>query len=377
MISLKVTPDDTGMRLDRLLRKTLPLRSLSDIYRLIRIGHIRVNGKKTIQNYRLHETDEIVIDVDSAELVQNKTEKSGTLPDLSRTDFFKRNFAIIYEDDDLLACNKPPNLVVHPGTGHNTRDTLIDLVKSYIANPASLHTGNIYANPAELDKSLYAGIIYAKRVNNSATVTKRVDISATVTKKNSSPESVDPVLVHRIDRDTSGIILIAKNKRMLRYLHTHFRDHQLEKRYIAVCHGAPLKNKGVIEVNLIKTVERNSGMKMKVNETGMFSKSEYSVIQSNGKISLVQVIISTGRTHQIRVHLAHIGCPIIGDVRYGDKNLDNPVFSVKSVIHRLYLHAERISFIHPIDGKRVTLIAPLPEEFRKIMKFYPISTQNL
>jgi RluA family pseudouridine synthase len=322
MISLKVTPDDIGMRLDRLLRKTLPLRSLSDIYRLIRVGHIRVNGKKTIQNYRLHEMDEIVIDVDSAELVQNKTEKSGTLPDLSRTDFFKRNFAIIYEDDDLLACNKPPNLVVHPGTGHNMRDTLIDLVKSYIA------------------------------------------------KKDKSPESVDPVLVHRIDRDTSGIILIAKNKRMLRYLHTHFRDHQIEKRYIAVCHGAPIKNKGVIEVNLIKTVERNSGMKMKVNETGMFSKSEYSVIQSNGKISLVQVIIGTGRTHQIRVHLAHIGCPIIGDVRYGDKNLDNPVFSVKSVIHRLYLHAERISFIHPIDGKRVTLIAPLPEEFRQIMKFY-------
>jgi RluA family pseudouridine synthase len=319
MITIPVTPDNAGTRLDRIVRKNLPLRPLSDIYRLLRTGAIRVNGKKSQQNYRLCEGDILEMDVDAAELPSKEPHNTRALIDLTRTDFFKRNLNILFEDGDLLACDKPPGLVVHPGTGHAGNDTLIDLVKSYMA-----------------------------------------------AKKNVNPE--EPVLVHRIDRDTSGVILIAKNKRMLRYLHTHFRDHQIEKTYVAVCHGRPPKNKGVIETNLQKSVEKNSGTKMTVHETGMYSKSEYSVARSNAAISLVHVTIGTGRTHQIRVHLAHIGCPIVGDVRYGNKALDLALFARKGVDRRLYLHAAHIGFTHPIDGKKRTLSAPLPDAFLKIMK---------
>jgi 23S rRNA-/tRNA-specific pseudouridylate synthase len=107
---------------------------------------------------------------------------------------------------------------------------------------------------------------------------------------------------------------------------------------------------------------------MTVHETGMYSKSEYSVARSNAAISLVHVTIGTGRTHQIRVHLAHIGCPIVGDVRYGNKALDLALFARKGVDRRLYLHAAHIGFTHPIDGKKRTLSAPLPDAFLKIMK---------
>ena len=318
MITLAVTSDTIGMRLDRLVRKNLPLRPLSDIYRLIRVGLVKVNGKKTKQEYRLREGDSVGIDIDKSEMPRKSDSETADLRDLARTDFYKRNLSVIYEDDDLLACNKPPNLVVHPGTGHIARDSLIDLVKSYMSL------------------------------------------------KKDYREDEEPVLVHRIDRDTSGIILIAKNKRILRSLHEHFRDRDIDKTYFAACHGRPPKNKGVIEVNLVKTVEPNSGTKIRVDETGLFSKTNYSVVRSNGSITLLEVGLGTGRTHQIRVHLAHIGCPIVGDVRYGDSELDQKVFSQKKIIRRLYLHAERIGFYHPVKKKHITLSAQLPDPFLHI-----------
>ncbi len=321
MVSFKIPSDDDGARFDRILRKKLALMSLSDIYRLIRTGRARVNGKKSVQDYRVRGNDLVELDVDPAELSLSGNSGKETSSGITRTDYYKRNLKIIYEDNDLLACDKPPNLVVHPGTGHSEGATLIDLVRVYMA---------------------------------AKTAGKNV---------------AEPILVHRIDRDTSGIILIAKNKRMLRYLHTHFRDHHIDKKYFAVCHGHPSKGSGTVEANLVKTVEPNSGLKMKVDETGMFSKSDYSVIRKSRKFSLMQVTIRTGRTHQIRVHMTHIGCPIVGDVRYGDKALDLALFAGRGgAVRRLYLHASSIGFVHPLDNKRLTLSAPLPEEFDGLMR---------
>jgi RluA family pseudouridine synthase len=322
MVTFKIPSDDDGVRFDRILRKKLALMSLSDIYRLIRTGRVRVNGKKSSQESRVHANDVVELDVDAAELSLSSGVGKEVQTGLSRTDFYKRNLKIIYEDDDLLACNKPPNLVVHPGTGHGRGDTLIDLVQAYMTAKSA------------------AG-------------------------KTAMP---DPVLVHRIDRDTSGIILIAKNKRVLRFLHTHFRDHQIEKIYFAVCHGRPQKSKGTIEVGLVKTVEQNSGLKMKVDEDGDFSQSDYSIVRTTGKLSLLQVVLKTGKTHQIRVHLSHIGCPIVGDIRYGNQALDQPLFAKKGIMRRLYLHASSIGFIHPLDNKKLTLSAPMPEEFDEIIR---------
>jgi RluA family pseudouridine synthase len=260
------------------------------------------------------------MDIDQAEIPEKNMSEIESLKTLAHTDFYKRNLKIIFENENLIACNKPHNLVVHPGTGHSAHDTLIDLVKSYILN------------------------------------------------KKGPDSDGEPLLVHRIDRDTSGVILIAKNKRILRFLHTHFRDHQIDKQYIAICHGKPPKTNGTIEVNLAKTLERNTGMKVTVDENGQASQSRYCVVRSKGAFSELEVTIATGRTHQIRVHLAHIGCPIVGDVRYGNKDLDQKLFSNKNIFHRLYLHAHRISFKRPPDNKRQTLIAPLPEEFSSFMR---------
>lgn len=319
LITLRIGADDSGTRLDRLMRKRLPLIKLSEIYRSIRTGRIRINGKKTKQDYRLSENDTLEMDVNQAELPERTVSGRDALVNLSHTDFFKRNLEIIFEDEDLIACNKPPNLVVHPGTGHIAHDTLIDVIKSYV-----------------------------------------------LTKKHGDAAS-EPMLVHRIDRDTSGIVLIAKNKKALRYLHSHFRDHQIDKKYIAVCHRRPGKESGVIEAKLAKTLERNSGTKVTVDTNGQIARTLYSVVRTNGPLTELEVGIGTGRTHQIRVHLAHIGCPIVGDVRYGDKDLDKALFMSRNIFRRLYLHAHQISFIHPLGNKRLTLTAPIPDEFSEII----------
>jgi 23S rRNA pseudouridine955/2504/2580 synthase len=320
MVTIPITINEAGGRLDRLLRKKLPLKTLSDIYRMIRTGFARVNGKKVRENHRLQEGDILELRIDESELSAGKPSAGDAPADLSKTEFFRRNLKIVYEDDAIIACDKPPHIVVHSGTGHEGSATLIDLVKCYMRT--KLH----------------------------------------------KDKDADPVLVHRLDRDTSGIILIAKNKGVVRRLHERLRDHEITKQYIAVCHGWPKKEKGVIEVNLAKTLEENSGTKMSIDDHGVYSKTEYIVESSTALLSKVQLTLFTGRTHQIRVHMAHIGCPVVGDVRYGDPARDAELFNHGGIGKRLYLHAGLISFSHPQTGKKLTLTAPEPEEFAKIMQ---------
>lgn len=322
MVTIPITANEAGSRLDRLLRKKLPLKTLSDIYRMIRTGFVRVNGKKAKENLRLAEGDTLEVRIDKAELSTKTPSASAGAEraDLSKTDFYRRNLKIVFEDEAILALDKPPFLVVHPGTNHVSGATLIDLVKCYMQ-----------AKPAK-------------------------------------EKDADPVLMHRLDRDTSGIILIAKNKGIVRRLHEHLRGHEMTKQYIAVCHGRPGKEKGVIEVNLAKTLEENAGTKMSVARDGVYSKTEYSVISASASLSKIRLTIVTGRTHQIRVHMAHIGCPVVGDVRYGDPARDREQFKRSAINKRLYLHASSISFSHPQTGKKLTLTAPEPEEFIRIMR---------
>jgi RluA family pseudouridine synthase len=280
---------------------------------------VRVNGKKARENLRLAEGDTLEVRIDKAELSPTAPAATASSPDLCKTDFYRRNLKIVFEDKAILALDKPPHLVVHPGTNHISGATLIDLVKCYMRTKAGF--------------------------DNNA----------------------DPVLMHRLDRDTSGIILVAKNKGIVRTLHERLRGHEMIKQYVAVCHGKPMRDKGVVEVNLAKTLEENSGTKMSVEKNGVYSKTEYSVVSSTALLSKVKLTLHTGRTHQIRVHMAHIGCPVVGDVRYGDPARDAALFKRGGVNKRLYLHANSISFSHPQTGKNLTLTAPVPEEFVRIM----------
>jgi 23S rRNA pseudouridine955/2504/2580 synthase len=310
MVRIQIGTEESGSRLDRFLRKRFALLPLSEIYALIRKGKVRIDGKRTKQDQRLTEGSLLEVDVDPSEESKPRG-PDKSLKSIVNTDFFRRNFRIIYEDDDLLACNKPSGLVVHPGTGHLHRDTLIELAAGYLINKGCLKGGE------------------------------------------------EPALVHRLDRDTSGVILIAKNKKCLRKLHEIFRSRDVSKQYIALCHNRPPEYEGEIVLGM-------SGTKMKVSEHGQISRSRYRIVEYNNLLSKLEVILETGKTHQIRVHLAHIGAPIVGDQRYGNPQLDKKILQKK--VHRLYLHAHRIVFTHPTKGRKLTLEAAQPNEFKELMK---------
>ena len=320
MKTIKIDGDNEGVRIDRILRKELSKTSLSEIYSSIRKGNIKVNNKRVKQNYRLKAGDMIEINIAQAELTSDKKSTHKKTPSLRHTEYFKQNFKIIFEDEWLLVCDKPAGLVVHAGTKHMKQDTLIDLAKSYVGQ------------------------------------------------KSGKKRFIEPVLVHRLDRDTSGVILIAKNKRTLRYLHNNLRSNEFKKRYVALCHGIPSVKKGSIELSLIRTHERNRGMKVTVGEGGLTSRSSFRLVKSYKSVSQIEIDLHTGRTHQIRVHMAHIACPVIGDVRYGDREKDRLLFEKERGLRRLYLHAEQLSFPHPGLDRVVTFTAPVPADFLKILQ---------
>jgi len=323
MIELFAGENEAGCRLDRILRKRLRLMSLSGIYALIRTGGVRVSGRKVRQDYRLQQGDRIAIDADIGELAVPDQKAEHALSRLVSTEFFKRNFCILHEDRDILACNKPAGLVVHPGSGHLHHDTLIELASAY----------------------LLAG------------------------RKISNPEEIGPV--HRLDRDTSGVILIAKNKSAARCLHEAFRQRSLVKQYVAICHHRPPEAEGEIAVNLVRGRDKHGETTMRVRESGAPTRSMYRLEAYDGELSRVEVFLDTGKTHQIRIHCAHVGAPIVGDTRYGDSARDDLLFSRRTagVPRRLYLHAQKLEVPAGLPGgRKLSISAPLPEEFGRIMQ---------
>jgi len=317
MITITAGPSENGSRLDRFLRKRLPLLGLSQVYGLIRKGAVRIDDKKVKQDHRIKEGELIAIDVNESEF-EAEAKPQNAMAKLVRTDFFKRNFVVLYEDSGLLACDKPAGLVVHPGSGHLGHDNLIDLATAYILSKDG--------------------------------------------------EGSTPVLMHRLDRDTSGVILLAKNKGVVRLLHDDMRSGKFKKQYITVCHNRPPEFEDTITLGLKRTDRRNSGMKMQVDDDGGESSTTYKIIEYQNNLSRLEVLLHTGKTHQIRVHMSHLGAPVLGDERYGDKQLDDKLFnSKKNLNRRLYLHAHKLSFPHPLTKKSVTVTAPVPREFVSVI----------
>jgi 23S rRNA pseudouridine955/2504/2580 synthase len=320
MIKITAGPNESSVRLDRILRKKLPLMPLSSIYGLIRRGGARINGKRVKQNYRIQDGDELCIDADPSEAASPGHTDTARFERLVRTEFFKRNFRVLHEDRDVLACDKPVGLVVHPGSGHLKGDTLFDLAAAY------LMTGRKIASPDDM------------------------------------------ALVHRLDRDTSGVILIAKNKRALRGLHEEFRDRSLTKNYVAICHHRPPDHEGEIIERLERGRDRRGETTMRVDKGGLNSRTRYRLEAFDNDRSRVELFLDTGRTHQIRAHMAHAGAPLVGDVRYGDPARDDRLFASRADIpRRLYLHAWKLTVPHPSTGKPLRLVSPLPGEFMRIM----------
>jgi 23S rRNA pseudouridine1911/1915/1917 synthase len=280
---------DRGKRLDQFLRERLPQYSRARLQDWIEQGRVLVNGSPEKRSFLLKGAERI--DVEPAELAPLRAMAEDIPLD------------VLYEDADVIAINKPAGMVVHTGAGQHS-GTLVNAV---------LHRfGKLSTAGGELR----------------------------------------PGIVHRLDRFTSGVILIARNDAAHRHLAEQFASRQVEKIYLALVHGRVKNDQGRIDTPIARDPIRRVRMTARL-ASGRHASTSYQVLKRLDGFTFLQVKIGTGRTHQIRVHLSSIGHPVVGDKLYGA-----PV----STLGRYFLHAREITFTSPGTGERITLTAPLPPD---------------
>lgn len=294
---------DVGQRLDNFLMRHLRAVPKSHVYRVLRKGEVRVNGKRAKPETRLALGDRVRIPP-----VRLDDKVIESRPSHSLQAFVTQT--IIHEDSDLLIINKPAGVAVHGGSG------------------------------------LAAGVIEALRA--------------------ARPELTELELAHRLDRDTSGVLLMAKRRAALRQLHAALREREMTKRYLALVWGRWELGKKRMDAPLLTNQKQGGERVVRVHPDGQPSISTFVPEQYFGKwATLMQVEIGTGRTHQIRVHAAYAGHPVAGDEKYGDKAGNEALrqFGLK----RMFLHAQSLEFIHPGSGQVMTVTAPLGEELQAVL----------
>lgn len=299
---VEITEDNCGQRLDNFLISRLKGVPKSRIYRIVRKGEVRVNKGRKEAKFRLTEGD--VVRIPPIRVAQ-RPEQSFIPSTLKRS----LEVDILYEDDTLLVLNKPPGFAVHGGSG------------------------------------VGAGIIEGLRQLR--------------------PEAPFLELVHRLDRDTSGCLLIAKKRSVLRKLHELFRGEGIDKNYLALLSGKWARKKMLVSVPLQKNVSKGGERMVVVSQTGKPSETFFRRIKRFNEVTLVEASPKTGRTHQIRVHAAWLEHPIVGDERYGIAEV-NRKFKSRG-FKRLFLHAEKLKFEHPVTGQLLLVNAPLPAEFENLL----------
>lgn len=291
-----ISPQEAGQRIDKLLSDRFPDFSRSYFQYLLASNLVLINGKPAKKREIPQEADEIEI---SFELT----------PELS-LEPQPMDFQVLFEDEYFLAINKPPGLVVHPAPGHRTGT----FVNGLLAHCQHLSTCD---------------------------------------------DPLRPGIVHRLDKETSGVLLAVKTKEAHMAAADLFASRQMEKHYLAICCGRP--SNGTIDAPIGRhPVHRKE---MTVKPEGKEASSHIQVVAFNPQISCVLVRPKTGRTHQIRVHLKHIGHPILGDPVYGNKKMNRDLSPT-----RLLLHAYRLTFIHPFTKQPLQLSAPIPEDLQYWIK---------
>lgn len=302
--------EDSGTRLDAFLAGRIEGWSRTRLGRLITDGDVLVNGRELKPSYKVRENDEIDVDLTEAPVARFEPEN---IP-----------LDIVYEDEYLAVINKPAGMIVHPGSG--------------------VHSGTL-AN----------ALAYKFGVASVSFPGEAADIDSLKAKVG---------IVHRLDKDTSGLIVAAKNETVQTALSDQFRDRKVAKIYTALVHGQLRENSGIIDRPLAR--DRWHRTKMTVAANGRHALTLWKVGERFEKFTLLEIDIKTGRTHQIRVHLASINHPIVGDETYNEGR-DNTVADVgiKRAIEQLdrfFLHAARLSFTHPVTEKPMYFEAPLPPE---------------
>ncbi|HEY6644917.1 RluA family pseudouridine synthase [Povalibacter sp.] len=298
---LEAGPGEDGQRIDNFLLRILKDAPRSLVYRILRSGEVRVNSKRIGPDYRLVAGDRVRVPP-----VKLKPREPTDSPSRSLRDFIAA--AVIHDDRDLLVINKPAGVAVHGGSGlsHGVIETL-----------RALH-----------------------------------------------PELKELELVHRLDRETSGCLLIAKRRAVLRELHAMFREREMAKRYLTLVCGKWPFGKKTIDLPL-KTNQKQGGERVvRVHAEGQAAVTTFKPVTHFGKLAtLLDVDLGTGRTHQIRVHAAHAGHPVAGDEKYGDRERD--ALLKPFGLSRMFLHAHSLSFERA--GQPFTITAPLPPELQSVL----------
>jgi 23S rRNA pseudouridine1911/1915/1917 synthase len=329
--SLSVPQDSAGQRLDQFLTAHLEGVSRSRVQLLLEQGDVFLDGARPKPSYKLRGGEIIIV-----------TGKPRPAPLKAVAEDIP--LCVVYEDKDLAVVDKPAGMMVHAGAGATddarSRGTLVN---------ALLHRF----------RSLSTG---------------------------SAPESgggLRPGIVHRLDKETSGLIIVAKNDHAHAALATLFSGRKIHKTYIALVHGAMERQKGTITASIGRDPVRRTRMTTRVQENARTAVSHYEVVRRLetrfGKFTLVRVRIETGRTHQIRVHMSSIGHPVVGDTLYGaagqltaqpvaDRTRSKTDESEKLRLGRNFLHAAELEFAHPITGKTLALRSPLPEALEEFLR---------
>lgn len=297
MITFAAEADDVGKRIDVFAAENYEELSRSGLKKIIDTGGVTVNNKTVKANYKLRTGDIVTMNI----------------PESVPLEIIPQNIPldILYEDDDVIVINKPQGMVVHPAPGHYT-DTLV--------NALLYHCGDSLS-----------GINGIMR----------------------------PGIVHRIDMDTSGVIMAAKNNNAHRSLALQLAEHSITRKYNAIVYNNIKEDEGTID----KPLGRNPSdrKKMAVIPGGRRAVTHYRVLDRLGKFTYIEAQLETGRTHQIRVHMTYAGHPLLGDSVYGPKKQP---FNLKGQV----LHARVLGFVHPVTGEYMEFESPLPEYFQKLLE---------
>lgn len=291
-----VNSELVNCRLDVFISRSFVDVSRSFVQKLIEEGKITINGKNKKSNYKLRLNDQIFVeDIEKEQEIISAENIS---------------LDILYEDNDIMVINKPQGMVVHPATS-NYSGTLVNALLYHCATLSNLNGEN------------------------------------------------RPGIVHRIDKDTSGILVVAKNNQAHEGLSQQLKEHSMEREYIAVVEGIIKDDVGIIH----EPIGRNpkDRIKMAVVQGGKDAITHYEILNRFKKNTLVKCILETGRTHQIRVHMSYMGHPLVGDPMYGFKKQ-------RFKLNGQMLHAKKLGFMHPISGEYLEFESDIPEYYRKILK---------
>ena len=291
---LKVTSEFSGKRLDLFLMESFKNSesglSRTAIQKMILDGKVSVTGSEEVtSHYKVKENDEVKVVVEDKAVSEIKAEDI--------------DLDVVYEDEDLAIINKPHGLVVHPAPG-NYEHTLVNALMHRFKKLSDI-------NPAR------------------------------------------PGIVHRLDKETSGLLVIAKNNSAHLNLAKQFAQHSIERKYVAVVSGKMEFDEHVIEASIGRHPFKRTNMSVSFNENSKYARTHYKTLKRSDKFSLLELKPFTGRTHQLRVHLAFVGHPILGDDKYGKTH----------EVKRMFLHAKEIGFIHPRTNKFVKFSTDIPKEF--------------